>query len=155
MTTSKSIINMCVYPFLGVYLKENLFTRMTPLIEEEIMSLGLAITIVVSLRCCHHRRHRLRKISRKNVRGVCKFSSRTAPKGTGQLLKFLKNATSLIRQSVDHGNTTYTKGKYAVQSGNLTKSRPKWLSRKKICYIIIIWSFASLHNDMACAFNQI
>ena len=29
-----------------------------------------------------------------------------APKGTGQQQQFLKNATSLIRQSVDHGSAT-------------------------------------------------
>ena len=32
---------------------------------------------------------------KKGVRGVCTFSSRTMPKGTGQLQTFLKNATSL------------------------------------------------------------
>jgi len=52
---------------------------------------------------------------------VCTFSSRTASKGTGQLQQFLKNATSLIQQPADHGSATCTKGKYAVQSGNLTR----------------------------------
>ena len=47
------------------------------------------------------------------------LSSRTAPKGTGQLQKCLKNATSLIRQSAYIA--THTKGKYAIESGDLTR----------------------------------
>jgi len=51
----------------------------------------------------------------RGTRDVCKFSSKTAQKGRGQLHKFLNNATSIIRQSVDHGSTSYTKGKYTAQ----------------------------------------
>ena len=42
----------------------------------------------------------------RGARGVWTFSSRIAPKGTRQLQQFLRNATSLIRQSVDHGSAT-------------------------------------------------
>ena len=45
------------------------------------------------------------------ARGAYKFSSRTAPKGTELLQQFLKNATSLNQQSVDHGSATVGKTK--------------------------------------------
>ena len=91
----------------GVYLREFIHKK-TPLTEEGIMSFGagdsdsciITMSPPPTSSTTENQDKECGDASTRSdesgARGVCTLSSRTAPQGTGQLRKCLKNATSFI-----------------------------------------------------------